>query len=342
MKHYTKMTTQERDQIARWKAQQLSNKECARRLKRSVSTIGRELRRNHWNDGVYVAMHAQGLANAREQRVAHSNPTLKTPALYTYVTDHLRQGWSPDQIAGRLRHEHPTDPHWYICHETIYAWIYSQPKNEYGLYWYEYLRRKQKKRKKHTGRSVHRSHIPDRVSISQRPEAINNRSVFGHWEGDSIEGLRSKKDGIHTEVERLSRLIAGTKVVRLTGEETVRAQQSIFVQYPEQARQTTTLDNGKENHDHVEMEQTLHMQTYFAHPYSSYERGTNEHGNWHLRYYFPKGTDFTTVSEEELQDVIEEVNHRPRQILAYQMAQEVFDQELTKLQKGVEGVAVDY
>lgn len=336
------MTTQERDRLARWKAQMLSNTACARKLNRSVSTIGRELRRNHWKGEGYVAIHAQGCADAREQRVAHSKPTLKNPTLYAYVTDHLRQGWSPDQIAGRLRRKHPTDPVWHICHETIYTWIYSQPKNEYGLYWYEYLRRKQKKRKKQMGRSVHRSHIPDRVSISQRPEEITNRSVFGHWEGDSIEGLRSKKDGIHTEVERVSRLIAGTKVMQLTGTETVRAQQHIFEHYPMRARQTTTLDNGKENHDHVKMETALHMQTYFAHPYSSFERGTNEHGNWHLRYYFPKGTDFTTVSEEELQDVIEEVNHRPRKILAYQMAQEVFDQELIKLQKGVVGVAVAY
>ena len=241
MKTYQKLTERERDRLARWKAQKLSNKECARRLKRDPSTIGRELRRNRWKAGVYVAIHAQGLADAREKKVAHNKPSLKNKKVYAYVTSHLRQGWSPDQIAGRLKKDHPNDSDWHICHETIYEWIYSQPKNTEGLYWYEYLRRKQKKRKPQTGRSVHKSHIPDRVSISLRPEEINNRSVFGHWEGDSIEGLRAKKDGVHTEVERKSRLIAGTKVTGLIGKETVRAQQHIFGRYPKKARQTTTL-----------------------------------------------------------------------------------------------------
>ena len=331
---YTQITENERDRLARWKAQKVSNKECARRLGRAVSTIGRELKRNRWKGGVYVSIHAQGLSSAREIKGAHSKPPLKNKKVFAYVTRHLRGGWSPDQIAGRLKKNHPLESDWHICHETIYTWVYRQPHNEYGLYWYEYLRRKQKKRQPQKGRSVHRSHIPDRVSISKRPEAINNRTVFGHWEGDSVEGQRVKKDGIHTEVERKSRLIAATKVTQLTGQETVRAQRHIFGKYPEHARQTTTLDNGKENHDHTEMEKALHMQTYFAHPYSSFERGTNEHGNWHIRYYFPKRTDFTKVSEAELQAVIKEINHRPRKILGYQTAQEVFDQELQKLQKG--------
>lgn len=333
MKSYQKITACERDRLARWKAQKVSNKECARRLKRSASTIGRELRRNHWKGNTYVAIYAQGLAKGRESKSAHGKKPLKNAKIYSYVTKHLRMSWSPDQIAGRLKRKHRSDESWRITAETIYRWIYNQPKNEFGLYWYEYLRRKQKRRRKRIGRKVHQSHIPDRVSISQRPEDVNDRKVFAHWEGDSIEGLKSKKDGIHTEVERKSRLIAGTKVKALTGKETVRAQVEIFGQYPNEARQSTTLDNGKENHDHVDMEQRLSMKTYFAHPYASFERGTNENGNWHLRYYFPKKTDFTKVSEEELQDVIAEINQRPRKILNYQTAQEVFDQELQKLLK---------
>lgn len=338
MKSYQKITARERDRLARWKAQKVSNKECARRLKRSASTIGRELKRNHWKGDTYVAIYAQGLANERESKSAHGKQQLKNEKIYSYVTKHLRMGWSPDQIAGRLRRKHHSDDSWWITAETIYRWIYSkeQKRNQ----WWEYLRRKQKKRKKRIGRKVHRSHIPDRVSISQRPEEVNTREIFAHWEGDSIEGLKSKRDGIHTEVERKSRLIAGTKVSALTGKETVRAQVEIFGQYPNEARRSTTLDNGKENHDHVDMEQELRMQTYFAHPYSSFERGTNENGNWHLRYYFPKKTDFTEVSEGELQDVIAEINNRPRKILNYQTAQEVFDLELQKLLKKVPRVAV--
>ena len=340
MKKYNKITERERDRIARWKAQKVSNKECARRLGRSASTIGRELKRNHWKCETYVAIYAQGLANKRERKSAHGKKPLKNAKIYAYVTKHLRGGWSPDQISGRLKRKHRNDNSWWITAETIYRWIYSQEKNEFGLYWYEYLRRKQKKRKKQTGRKVHRSHIPDRVSIKDRPEEVNQRQMFAHWEGDSIEGLRSKKDGIHTEVERISRLIAGTKVSSLTGKETVRAQKKIFGQYPKGARKSTTLDNGRENHDHIEMEGSLKMQTYFADPYSSWQRGTNEHGNWHLRYYFPKKTDFTEVSEEELQDAIQEINNRPRKILGYQTAQEVFTTELQKLSRKGQGVAV--
>ena len=200
------------------------------------------------------------------------------------------------------------------------------------------MRRKQKKRKKQSGRKVHRSHIPDRISIRNRPEAINNRSEFGHWEGDTVEG-KGHKDGIHTEVERMSRKILGEKVWTITSKDTVLVQKSMFQELSETARKSTTLDNGKENHNHFELNKEFGMSTYFADPYSSWQRGTNEHGNWHIRYYFPKGTDFTNVSDEELQDVINEINNRPRKILGYQTANEVFAQLLNQ-EKG--GVAIDY
>lgn len=199
--------------------------------------------------------------------------------------------------------------------------------------WYEYLRRKQKKRKKQTGRKVFRSNIPDRVSISVRPEAVNARVEFGHWEGDTVES-QGHRDGIHTEVERMSRKIMARKVSRIAGEETIIVQKQLFTSLPSEARNSTTLDNGRENHLHGELEE-LSMKTYFAHPYSSFERGTNEHGNWLIRYYFPKGTDFKKVSGEELQDVIDEINNRPRKILDYQTANERFVELLAEKQKGV-------
>lgn len=270
--------------------------------------------------------------------MAHSKQELKNPDVFKYVTDHLRDGWSPDQIAGRLKRDYPNNTHWRITAETIYRWIYHPNQKKGDIVWFEYLRRKQKKRKKKSGRRVHRSHIPDRVSIRNRPEAINNRSEFGHWEGDTVEG-KGHKDGIHTEVERMSRKILGEKVSAITSKDTVFVQKSMFQVLSETARKSTTLDNGKENHNHFELNKTLAMNTYFADPYSSWQRGTNEHGNWHIRYYFPKGTDFTDVSEEELQDVISEINNRPRRILGYQTANEVFAQLLNQ-EEG--GVAIDY
>lgn len=120
MKKYRRLSPSERDKLAVWKAEGLTNEECARRLKRNISTIGRELKRNTWKGGVYVAIHAQGQTNERERAKAHAKQPLKNPDVYEYVTERLRDGWSPDQIAGRLKQEYKNDPYWHICHETIY------------------------------------------------------------------------------------------------------------------------------------------------------------------------------------------------------------------------------
>lgn len=325
MKKQQKLTSRERDQIALYHTQRISNSEIARRLGREVSTIGRELKRNRWGED-YVAIHAQEQSHLRAVRVAHSKQPLKNRDVYEYVTARLRDGWSPDQIAGRLRRDHPDDPHFFITAETIYRWIYQPEQMKRDDPWYGYLRRKQKKRKKYKGRTVHRAHIPDRVSIHARPEEINSRAVFAHWEGDTVEGRRHR-DGLHTEVERMCKLIMAKKVDSITSEATIRVQQQMFADLPSKARKSTTLDNGRENHLHRRLH-LLRMKTYFADPYSSWQRGTNEHGNWHLRYYFPKGTDFREVSDEELQDVVEEINNRPRKILGYMSAREMFNQLL--------------
>src|SRR3989344_3483435 len=326
-----KLTSEERDKLALWKAQHLSNKECARRLGRQPSTIGRELKRNSLKDE-YVAIHAQQNFLDRQQHVVTSKHPLKNADVYMYVTAQLRDSWSPDQIAGKLRKDHPGDRHWWITAETIYRWIYQPKQVKRDDPWSQYLRRKQKKRKKYNGRKVHRSHIPDRISIHTRDEVINERKEFGHWEGDTVEG-KGHKGGIHTEVERMSRFIAGKKIDAITSEATIAEQKQLFADMPVEARKSTTLDNGRENHLHSQL-QKLNMKTFFADPYSSWQRGTNEHGNWHLRYYFPKGTDFSMVSDEELQDSIWEINNRPRKILGYMTAREKFYQLLKEEVRG--------
>jgi len=340
MKTHNKINSRELELLANYLAAGQSKPNCARLLGRPLTTIKAEIRRNScWvvnRDGqkvfVYVAISAQAKAASRQQASAHNKQPLKNPQVYAYVTEHLRLGWSPKQIAGRLKHnDHPQDTTWHITHETIYAWIYQQPKNDEHLYWYEYLRRKQQKRKKQHGRTVHRSHIPDRVSISQRPNIINERKEFGHWEGDSIEGKRKASGaGLHTEVERMSRRIKATKVKRITSRQAYYAQCRIFGTEPDCATKSTTVDNGKETHEHHRLRKKFGMATYHAHPYCSSERGTNEHGNWHLRYYYPKGTDFATVARTELQEVVHEINSRPREILGFKTANEVYDQLLEK------------
>lgn len=338
MKKHLKFTAFERDLLAQYLAKGINKSECARRLGRPRKTVVEEIKRNSSRITLlngkqeirYIAISAHAKSEARKGRAKTGKHPLKNKDVYAYVVAHLRIGWSPEQIAGRLRLKHSHDKHWHICHETIYRWIYKPANIKLLKPWYEYLRRGQKRRKKQHGRKVHRSRIPERISISQRPKVVNNRIEFGHWEGDSVEGPRSKRTGLHTEVERMSRLVQATKIANLSSREAIKAQYRIFGKLPKPARRSTTLDNGKETCQHYQLRRKFDMKTYHAHPYSSWQRGTNEHGNWHLRYYFPKGTDFANITEAELQAAVNEINNRPRKILGYKTAHEVYYQLLNK------------
>ena len=362
MKH-TKITKTERELLSQWKKVGVANKECARRLNRSVITIRRELKRNrtrvqidanNW-EYIYEPIHAHHVAMERKQHAFSAKQPLKNKKIYAYVLEHLRGGWSPEQIAGRLKNvDHPDDKSWHISHEAIYAFIYKKKTDEtkqgikqksildkrlFGKekqlltvtdanrpLW-EYLRRKQKRRRKRGGRKVHRVRIPDRVSIHNRPKIISKRKQFGHWEGDSIVGDKHAS-GLHTEYERVSSLIRVELVNRLTAAEAVKAGKKIFGPLPQKARRSTTLDNGSENTDHMELKIAYGIQAYFADPYSSWQRGGNENCNLWIRYYFPKGTDFSKITDEELKDVEWELNNRPRKRLKFKTPQEVFTEYL--------------
>jgi transposase, IS30 family len=357
MKH-TKLTRTERELLGQWKKERLSNIECAKRLGRDRSTIGRELNRNKTrvaagrNDWeiIYEPIHAHSVAMNRKQKAFNAKHPLKNQDVYSYVLDHLREGWSPEQISGRLREiDHKGEKDWQICMETIYAFIYKEKtdKTKQGQLsemdgrkkktkialtvtdvshpLYEFLRRKQKKRRKKNGRKVQRVRIPDRVSIHDRPKIVAKRKQFGHWEGDSIVG-KNHTSGLHTEYERVSSLIRFEYLVRINADETVSAAQKIFSTLPVHARRTTTLDNGSEHVKHA----GFGLQVYFADPYASWQRGGNENGNMWIRYYFPKRTDFSTITDEELKDVEWELNNRPRKRLNFKTPQEVFDYYLKR------------
>lgn len=314
MQKRSKLTEEERDCLAIWKSQGISVREMGRRLKREHSSILRELRRNRFGQS-YVAIHAQHVAEERKSEAGKRYP-LKDRKTFGYVLERLIDGWSPEEISGRLQDEHGKQ---IICHETIYQFIYEKSAKEDRLW--EYLPRKQKHRRKQHGRSSQRVHIPDRVSIHDRPEIINSREELGHWEGDTVEG-KGKRDGIHTEVERVSRFMMAAKVPAIASPETITAQKAMFEKLPIKLRKSTTLDNGRENHLHGKLKE-IGMQTYFADPYSSWQRGTNEYHNGLLRRYLPKKTSFTNLSQEELDDIVEEINNRPRKVLRYKTPKEI-------------------
>jgi IS30 family transposase len=257
---------------------------------------------------------------------------LKTrPTLQSYVVGKLGLGWSPEQIAGRLRkeiNEGVRPPEEYINHESIYQYIYDEPQSELRLW--EKLPRRHRKRRRWLGRKSRPVKIPNRVSIRERPEDVNSRRDFGHWEGDTVVGDQHKT-GVHTEVERVSRLLFAHPVPHIRAKETCLAQLCIFGSLPKQARQSTTLDNGSENYLHTQLQEELGIRTYFAHPYCSWQRGTNEYTNGLLRRYFPKRTDFRNVTQEQLNDVVHRLNNTPRKVLQYHTPREVFSERLSQL-----------
>jgi transposase, IS30 family len=176
-----------------------------------------------------------------------------------------------------------------LCAGETEAGLVHEQKDE--KLW-EYLSRSHKKRRRWLGRRIRSVQIPHRGSIRHRPGEIGNREEFGHWEGDTIVG-DGHKTGIHTEVERVSRLVFAYKVPKIRAKETSVVQLWLFSRLPKLARQSTTLDNGSEPYLHTCLQEELGMQTYFADPYCSWQRGTNESTNGLIRRYFPKGTDFS-------------------------------------------------
>ncbi len=321
MKKINKIDSHERDQIAVLLASGTSLRLIAKQLKRSVSSISEEVKRNSV-DRVYKAIEAQELSQTRNKKSRRTNP-LKHPVIYRYVYDKLRCGWSPEQIAGRLKRKNNGKT--IICHETIYHYIYSEEGKEKQLH--EYLVRQHRKRRPWYGRCLYRRGIAHRISIRERPEEINNRSVFGHWETDVVEG-KAHSGGIQSMLERKTRLYRAKLLINIDSEYGVKAQAALLVDLPSWARQSVTLDNGKENYNHEKLTRDYGIKTYFCDPHCAWQKGANENHNGILRRYIPKKTDLTKVTQYELDAILEEINNRPRKCLGYETPIEAFKKEL--------------
>lgn len=316
MLKHTKLIPSERDQIAVLLSKDKSLRDIAKSLGRNPSTISREIKRNPF-DGSYVAISAQSQAEKRKVLGRRRQP-LKDPETYAYILEKLREGWSPEQICGRLKLEHGKTV---IGVETIYRFIYKE-ENKKLLLW-EYLPFKRRRRQKKRGRQSQRLHIPNRVSIHLRPKGVETRKEFGHWEGDTVIGKQEKSQVIHTEVERKTRFLAAKLVSSKKVEETLSAQREIFKNY---FCQSVTTDNGFEFIGHEDLKK-LGIATYFADPYASWQRGTNEYHNGLLRRYLPKKSGFEDLAQEELDDIVWEINNRPRKVHQFRTAQEMLELE---------------
>ena len=287
----------------------------ARLLGRPPSTISREVARC---GGLarYRAVVAQGhadkaLERPKERRLATH------PRLRAVVVAGLKQRHSPEQIAGRLRRDHPDDPEMWVSHETIYQAIYVQPRGELARELKAAIRdgkvlRTGRHRRKSQGRIPRRSPVPDPVSISERPAEAEDRAVPGHWEGDLIIGANGAS-AIGTTVERTSGFVM---LLHLPGDHTAATvAQAISLTIgtlPAALKRSLTWDRGGEMALHRQVTTTTGIPVFFADPYSPWQRGSNENTNGLLRQYFPKGTDLTVHDPTELARVADELNNRPR------------------------------
>lgn len=327
MKNYQQLTIEEREKIHLGLWQGKSIRQIALELSRSPSTVCRELQRNFPSQRlVYTPRLAHQRAletiKRRGQRLR-----LKSEVIRDYVKDKLtNEDWSPEQIAGTLSIKYPN---WTISTEAIYQYVYSQyTRSGYGHCIGEdlriFLKRRHKVRKRKTIPFKQEKGIKNRISIDQRPITVAERIEAGHWEGDSIVSRKSKVS-LNTLVERVSGLVKISKIINGTGLATAGAVTKRLKEIPKTMRKTLTVDNGSENASHQQITSCLDMAVYFAHPYHSWERGTNENTNGLIRHYFPKGTDFATISTERIKEVEMRLNVRPRKRLGYKTPLEVFN-----------------
>jgi IS30 family transposase len=278
---------------------------------RDRSTIYREIRRNTGGRG-YRPKQAQRKAGERRLR-CRREPKMSHGKLRSLVTRLLKKAWSPDQIGKWLRREHPRNPEMHVSHQTIYTWI-ALEASELRTH----LRRHGKRR---SGPET-RGQLVGCTSIEGRPKVVDSRRRFGDWEGDTVVSP-GRRSGLVTMVDRKSGYIRIHKTANLKSPTTRRAAYQSLRDLPGALRRTMTLDNGKEFAEHEQLAEDLELDIYFAKPYASWQRGTNEHTNGLLRQFFPKGTDFARISRREVARAEKLLNERPRRRLGYRTPQEI-------------------
>ena len=326
---YNQLSAEDRNGIQTGLNLGLSRRALAGRLHRAPSTVSREIRRCR---GSYDAARADHQARGRRRRGSHK--LAPGSALERTVQAALQQGWSPEQIAGRLKHMHPDVPSERVSHETIYAYIYAQPRGELRKLLIGALRQAHKARLPRSRGRDRRGRLRDMVSIHERPIEAQGRQVAGHWEGDLLKGARNAS-AVGTLVERKSRFVLLAKVDGVDAESVLDGFTRRLRTLPTSVRKTLTYDQGKEMARHQELAERLNLRVYFADPHSPWQRPTNENTNGLLRQYLPKGLDLSTLSQRYLTRVATALNTRPRKCLGFLTPEEVMSSEINHLNNPV-------
>src|SRR5712691_2873949 len=313
---YRQITFAERYTLRLLRQRGLNAAAIARVLGRHRSTIGRELQRNRaHSDGTYRPQLADWYARGRRSQSRRNQQF--TPATWARIQALLRQDWSPEQIAGRLR----LDQELAISHETIYRYIWVDKRAGGTLY--THLRGARKRRRKRYGRYDRRGRLAGKRPISTRPAAADARTQVGHWEADTVLGAGQAGACVLSLVERKTGYLVLGKLQQRTSAEVNRRAQPLIHMQPHPVR-TITVDNGTEFHEYAALERVTATRFYFATPHHAWERGTNENTNGLLRQYLPKRQSMAHLTQHDCNRLAARLNRRPRKRLAYHTPEECY------------------
>jgi len=320
------LTLTEREEISRGVLAGSSIRSIAASLGRAPSTISREIQRNGGSEG-YRASPAEQAAWDRACRPKVCK-LVQNPALARIVASKLRTEWSPEQIAGWLKRTYPDDATYQVSHETIYRSLFIQARGALKKELMAHLRRTRGMRRSrhHTQKTSIHGRITGAVSISERPAAVEDRALPGHWEGDLLFG--SKNSQIATLVERQSRYVMLAKVGSKDTQTVVNALIKHAQKLPHELYKSLTWDRGKEMADHQRFTLATDIKVYFCDPQSPWQRGSNENTNGLLRQYLPKGIDLSAYSQSKLNVIARRLNERPRKTLSYETPAQRFHQSV--------------
>lgn len=317
------LTLSDRQYILKMRSSGLGIREIGRKLQRNHSVVSRFLNQIPYSPYLASLNHLEKAwemnkrSNARRSS-SRKKGRLKSHTIRIYVEEKLKQGLSPELIAGRLPLEHKTLS---TNYESIYQWIYIERRD---LIQYLEVRSKNKNSRRNSRKKLrHRKPATPKTSIESRPKLVDTRERFGDWEGDTIVSRQSKVS-IFNLVERQSRYIMLRKIPDCSAESGSNAMIELLSNVPPKLRNTLTLDNGPENSAHKKVDEAVEINTFFCHPYCASERGTVENRNGFIRRFFPKKTDFAEISDQEIERIQNIHNHRPMKCLGFRTPHEVF------------------